>query len=650
MTAGLLLLAGLPFLTGCGSSTPNPKSPLNTTGNVHAADWLPAGHKAAAEQDQSSCTECHGGDLLGGISRVSCTRCHIGGNSSVHPSDWVVGAVQDWSKHPAYVAGSGNSACSNAACHGAELAGVAESGPSCTSCHLGGVASAHPQDWGQLAGTLHPDYVLSNGGGNCANAACHGSVLGGVTYSGPACTNCHATPAHGVLDIYGAGCSSASCHPANGQTSRLFHPWDDPTSLNHGGFLATNANNTTSCAVDACHGTTLVGGSNANCPSCTSCHLGGILSVHPTEWGAAIITEHQTYVAQNTTSGCANAACHGADLTGGTASAPSCTTCHLGGVTTAHPVDFGGTPALNHSAFVAANGNTGCAAAACHGTDLNGGTAGPACSTCHLGTVTVGGDTLKHPDTFGTTTAQLALNHKAYVDANGTTGCAGYCHGSSLEGVTGSGPACTTCHTSGTPTGALSTNCASCHGKPPVGTTAPNREGAHAEHNALTEVANVCETCHTGAGTGTTSHFVNGAVDVQLVATTYNAKSGTAAHTSDSNGGTCSKVSCHGGQTTQSWRIGTIDVNTQCTSCHAFGADEYNSYSSGEHSFHTTQAFGSGFGCTGCHDSTKLVTQGHFTTLGTTTMNGNAAATILDSIGYASGTCATPGCHVSRAW
>jgi predicted CxxxxCH...CXXCH cytochrome family protein len=216
-----------------------------------------------------------------------------------------------------------------------------------------------------------------------------------------------------------------------------------------------------------------------------------------------------------------------------------------------------------------------------------------------------------------------------------------------MIGVTGSGPACSTasCHQRGYPVlgnAPTLTNCASCHDKPPTGAAAPNRGGAHAKHNALAGVTNVCNTCHSGAGTGTTNHF-NGTVDAQLLSA-YNAKSGAAAR--NVVNGTCSKVSCHGGQTTPAWLTGTIDVNSQCTSSHAFGTAEYNSYSSGRHNTHPTSHR---IPCTGCHDIVKLV-QNHFTSLNTATMEGPAAGTLRDafitSYDAATKAClATAGCH-----
>jgi len=327
--------------------------------------------------------------------------------------------------------------------------------------------------------------------------------------------------------------------------------------------------------------------------------------------------------------------CHGSDYLGGVARV-SCFTCHLGGVGSVHPTDWGQNTLTLHGAYVDTNGATACANAACHGTNLTGvANSGPSCSSCHLG-----GATSVHPASFGTTSRSVDLNHGSYVTTNGAAACANAaCHGTNLTGVPGSGPACVTatCHQNGSPL--IYTGCTSCHGNPPSGTVYPDVKGAHAPHNALPVVANVC-----GAGTNTANHY-NGVVDVLLLSK-YNAKSGSAVHNPD---GTCSKVSCHGGQQTPAWLIGTIDVNTQCASCHVYGTapatPEYNSFYSGRHDTHVNSFH---FPCKYCHDTTKLAVN-HFTTLDTTTMEGPASATILNVINYSSGSCA-PYCHEPRTW
>lgn len=224
----------------------------------------------------------------------------------------------------------------------------------------------------------------------------------------------------------------------------------------------------------------------------------------------------------------------------------------------------------------------------------------------------------------------------AMADANS---CA-ECHGSDLSGGIAT-VSCSQCHLKGSPN--TFTECTSCHGKPPTGTVAPDRSGAHAVHNALPNVATVCNTCHNAAGAGTLNHD-NDVVDLNLQ-TLYSAKSGLAVLNED---GTCSKVSCHGGQTTPVWSSGTtIDVNTQCTSCHSYGTSEYNSFVSGKHDKHVNERR---LPCEVCHSASELALT-HFTMLNTPEMEGPASATISGSriTNYTNGFC-TPTCHAPRNW
>jgi predicted CxxxxCH...CXXCH cytochrome family protein len=276
----------------------------------------------------------------------------------------------------------------------------------------------------------------------------------------------------------------------------------------------------------------------------------------------------------------------------------------------------------------------------CHGDDYSGGIARVSCTLCHLG-----GATSVHPVSWGTG-SQIIINHGDYAQANGFTACSNAnCHGSNLSGVTDSGPSCLNCHTGGL--SSLSSGCASCHGDPPNGSVAPNRIGAHntvdGHFAANVVLPDSCNTCHNGAGTGTEKHF-NGVVDVQLLSTVYSANSGTAVYNGDN---TCSNVSCHGGQTTPDWLTGSIDVATQCTSCHAFGTSEYNSFVSGEHGFHVNTL---GIACTSCHDTVKLSAI-HFTTLNTHILDVPAATTLNSSLNYIANTfTCTPSCHGRDVW
>ena len=156
-------------------------------------------------------------------------------------------------------------------------------------------------------------------------------------------------------------------------------------------------------------------------------------------------------------------------------------------------------------------------------------------------------------------------------------------------------------------------SCTDCHGQPPAGTSFPDTAGAHAVHTALGLGSTVpsCGACHDGAV------HLNGTADLGFPAG-FDAQSGVAV---DNGDGTCSSVKCHGGRTTPDWWTGSINVNTQCASCHTRRnsgdsfPDQYNDYSSGEHRKHVQSE---NIACIACHNTTKLAT-GHFTNLETTT-------------------------------
>ncbi len=128
MLLGALIVSAF-VISSCGSSTPNSHKPLN---DHLEPGWLPAGHMEAALADQESCTECHGSDYSGGIAGVSCSKCHLGGVDSVHPVEWGTHALIF---HQTYALANGTSSCANEYCHGTQLQGVDGSGPSCTVCH-----------------------------------------------------------------------------------------------------------------------------------------------------------------------------------------------------------------------------------------------------------------------------------------------------------------------------------------------------------------------------------------------------------------------------------------------------------------------------------------------------------------------------------
>lgn len=230
------------------------------------------------------------------------------------------------------------------------------------------------------------------------------------------------------------------------------------------------------------------------------------------------------------------------------------------------------------------------------------------------------------------------------------------CHGTTLTGgnayndASVAVPPCTNCHKQ-VPTGALASGCTSCHGTPPNGSVFPNIGGSHGPHTALPPVTGKCNSCHNGAGSGTVNHN-NGTVNVSFLGS-YKAKHATADPLRNGDG-TCSNVSCHGGNPTPVWG-GAIKPG--CTDCHgttvgtAIYTPEYNSYYSGDSGL--SDALGTSLHerhlnsinpvdttrnitCTDCHNTVLLTTAQHFSGLATHTFSGTQQNTIGGGTTYIS--------------
>lgn len=196
-----LCLGGALAFSGCGDQ--NSRAVFGSETGRHPAGWLPSGHSAAARASSDSCFDCHGDDLQGGISRVSCTQCHLGGNFEVHPEQWGTFA---YARHAGFVAANGSASCALAVCHGTDLLGGGA--PSCgVNCHMAvDPGTGQPQRHAWLATNTneniagHLSYFATNPRNydSCRNHACHGGegtdlVPPGVFLSGPGCINsgCH---------------------------------------------------------------------------------------------------------------------------------------------------------------------------------------------------------------------------------------------------------------------------------------------------------------------------------------------------------------------------------------------------------------------------------------------------------------------------
>lgn len=135
----------------------------------HAANWNePTQHGVfVLDHGTTSCaTECHGTDLAGGLSEASCTSCH---SLYPHPGGW-----GDFEGHAATVLETlDGSVTACQGCHGADLRGGI-SGVSCFECHAN---YPHPEGWRESSS--HGPAAYGAGKESCATANCHGETFAG---------------------------------------------------------------------------------------------------------------------------------------------------------------------------------------------------------------------------------------------------------------------------------------------------------------------------------------------------------------------------------------------------------------------------------------------------------------------------------------
>ena len=169
-------------------------------GKLHtAAGWAGAGvHGQVYLADPASCAStCHGADLSGGFSGVSCTDCH---SDYPHPQGWRNPPTHgEPSRQP-------NALARCSVCHGGDFQG-GFSGVGCLSCHP---LYPHEPAWSEPR--VHGAPVLAEGPAQAGCAtSCHGTdFLGG--FSRVSCKTCHADYPHGAdwiaFDRHGAAAAS----------------------------------------------------------------------------------------------------------------------------------------------------------------------------------------------------------------------------------------------------------------------------------------------------------------------------------------------------------------------------------------------------------------------------------------------------------
>ena len=694
----LILLAAFAVAAGCSTANTTGDGGVNhvdasghsipgwltPTGGTHASS---ATSNYIANGGSSSCTECHGSDLAGGISRVSCFGNTAGCHHGPVPN-WISAAVHGEVAKKA-PGSSGFASCQ--ICHGKNFSGGGAD-VSCFTCH--GVSAPHaPKPWRASGGT-----TLTHTTTDTANA--------------PVCALCHspgspnnpanhpATPAPAGT---APGCfNNTLCHADAAVPHPVGATWvaTSPAAQPHGISAKATPGATAGYAYcQSCHGTGTDFSGGSSGVSCYPCHGPTSNSPHASQWRTGDTYVHTT-TAEGNASVCAYCHRDGANSPiaapsppAPASTAPGCfngTLCHASVVP--HPVGatWVATPPAAQPHGDAAKATPGSTAGftycqACHGTGTNfsGGSSGVSCYPCHGASAphapapwrASAGSTYTHTDTVETGNAAVCafchfpgspnnpaghpatpaptgtapgcfnntlchgvgagashavpFNSAAHYSVTSTTFAAscGTCHAVTGTSPVSTAPLCTTCHIAGSPLTALT--CTSCHANPPSGaeTAYPNAAGAHATHIALTSAGTPisCDTCHNGLGSGTLNHYNRAKTHVPPGDVVFSATY--SAETGASSFDNSAALSC----SNVSCHGGQTTPNWQT------GALNVNTQCTSCHSQGTAQfnSYNSGehginsahSNCTNCHNTTTLAVN-HFTALATSAMEGPASATI----------------------
>lgn len=455
----------------------------------------------------------------------------------------------------------------------------------CESCHPCGAkaTSGHLATWTDRTSPAFHAYSANAGLSNCQG--CHGAALDGV--GGSARTSC------------------AQCHGATWQTNCVMcHGGTD----NQTGAPAKTTWGNATDAVRAGTHTAHVAATHAlaSAVACATCHVqpANALSPGHVDGGTAEVvfsgqaiqgTTTATWTRANAT--CSNTYCHGATLTGGTATSPVWT--NATGTQRACNACHGAPPPAPHSTSTA-------------------------CGSCHPG--------------YTATTVNAAIHINGVRDVTGMT--------------------CTSCH--GT-AGGTATQAAPLLSAPPTGTkgetlASTRAVGAHQAHlvnTRLRTAAIACTECH--AVPAATSHSNS---IVELAWGTLATKSGTVAATWNGTALTCTNY-CHGtgvsGGTTKSptWTGGAAQASA-CTSCHGAPPPAPHSTSTacaGCHTGYTATTVNKATHMNGVVDATGMTcTSCHGTaTRAATALNPQlAAAPPVDTTGATATTVRGVGAHMKH--
>ena len=270
-------------LSAC--STVNQDSPFSLVDAAgrHPEGWIDV-HRTLALPDGFICTDCHGDDLYGGITGISCATASFDGQSchdtgpAFHPADWLNKSASGDTWHAD--AWRGNFLIRGLTCQDCHTPPDLNDpdGGKCLVCHFSMGGSQTPGGWPHGLSN-HSDYAGSPEQAVCMN--CHGINIGFGNQD--TCHNCHEIhpePDWEERSLHG----TAAKQPVGSMTGF------DTCSTCHGeGFdgdgSADSCLNTSGChLVEAPHPAgnrwrgestpTHTNTNQGNAPSCGLCHLG----------------------------------------------------------------------------------------------------------------------------------------------------------------------------------------------------------------------------------------------------------------------------------------------------------------------------------------------------------------------------------------
>ena len=195
----ILIAAMAALISSC--SAVNPESPLSLVdgnGN-HFAGWI-EDHGTVAVSDETLCMPCHGDDLDGGITSVSCSTASIGGQTchangpGLHPSDWLDKSSADFHALAYSLASNSCSLCHNPA------QPANPPGYNCLDCHFSEDGEQRePNGSLYFHGDTTSDHQAFTGTDADVCVNCHTVNIGFANQA--SCHNCHDLATHDVPNL-----------------------------------------------------------------------------------------------------------------------------------------------------------------------------------------------------------------------------------------------------------------------------------------------------------------------------------------------------------------------------------------------------------------------------------------------------------------